>query len=46
MVADERARRLGIAGVPLFIFNRRVMISGAQPTSVLTDAMAQAARAE
>jgi len=46
MVSDERARRLGIAGVPLFIFNRRVMISGAQPTSVLIEAMAQAARTE
>jgi predicted DsbA family dithiol-disulfide isomerase len=46
MVSDERARRLGIAGVPLFIFNRRVMISGAQPTSALLEAMAQAARAE
>jgi predicted DsbA family dithiol-disulfide isomerase len=46
MVSDERARRLGIAGVPLFIFNRRVMISGAQPTTVLSEAMAQAARAE
>jgi predicted DsbA family dithiol-disulfide isomerase len=46
MVADERARRLGIAGVPLFIFNRRVMISGAQPTSVLIEAMARAARSE
>lgn len=46
MVSDERARRLGIAGVPLFIFNRRVMISGAQPTSALIEAMAQAARAE
>jgi predicted DsbA family dithiol-disulfide isomerase len=46
MVSDERARRLGIAGVPLFIFNRRVMISGAQSTSVLIEAMAQAARAE
>jgi predicted DsbA family dithiol-disulfide isomerase len=45
-VSDERARRLGIAGVPLFIFNRRVMISGAQSTSVLSEAMAQAARTE
>jgi predicted DsbA family dithiol-disulfide isomerase len=46
MVSDERARRLGIAGVPLFIFNRRVMISGAQSTSVLSEAMAQATRTE
>lgn len=46
MIADERARRLGIAGVPLYIFNRRVMISGAQPTPVLLEAMSQSARAE
>jgi predicted DsbA family dithiol-disulfide isomerase len=46
MISDERARRLGIAGVPLYIFNRRVMISGAQPTAVLLDAMTQSARVE
>jgi len=46
MISDERARRLGIAGVPLYIFNRRVMTSGAQPIPVLLEAMAQSARAE
>jgi predicted DsbA family dithiol-disulfide isomerase len=42
--ADERARRLGISGVPLFIFNQRLAVSGAQPPEVLIEAMARAER--
>jgi len=39
---DARARELGIEGVPFFIFNRRLAVSGAQPSEVLLDAMHQA----
>jgi predicted DsbA family dithiol-disulfide isomerase len=42
---DARARELGIEGVPFFIFNRRLAVSGAQPSDVLLDAMEQAAAA-
>jgi len=40
--ADERARAMGISGVPLFIFNQRLAVSGAQPATVLLEAMTQA----
>jgi predicted DsbA family dithiol-disulfide isomerase len=40
--ADERSRAMGIGGVPFFIFNQRLAVSGAQPPDVLRDAMAQA----
>ena len=40
--ADLEARRAGIGGVPFFIFNRKVGVSGAQEESVLLDAMEQA----
>jgi predicted DsbA family dithiol-disulfide isomerase len=39
---DARARAIGIEGVPFFIFNGRVGVSGAQPAEVLLDAMKQA----
>jgi len=39
---DARARELGIEGVPFFIFNGRLGVSGAQPAEVLLDAMKQA----
>jgi predicted DsbA family dithiol-disulfide isomerase len=39
---DARMRELGIEGVPFFIFNRRLAVSGAQPSAVLLDAMKQA----
>jgi predicted DsbA family dithiol-disulfide isomerase len=39
---DVRARESGIEGVPFFIFNRRLAVSGAQPSEVLLDAMHQA----
>jgi predicted DsbA family dithiol-disulfide isomerase len=39
---DAQAREMGIEGVPFFIFNRRLAVSGAQPSEVLLDAMKQA----
>ncbi|OGA19097.1 MAG: hypothetical protein A3G25_06880 [Betaproteobacteria bacterium RIFCSPLOWO2_12_FULL_63_13] len=36
---DEQARRLGVEGVPFFVFNGRYAVSGAQDTEVLVDAM-------
>ena len=40
--ADVEARRAGVNGVPFFIFNRRVGVSGAQEADVLLEAMEQA----
>ena len=40
--ADEEARRAGIGGVPFFIFNRAIGVSGAQEPGALLDAMQQA----
>jgi predicted DsbA family dithiol-disulfide isomerase len=39
---DQRAREIGIQGVPFFIFNGRVAVSGAHPAEALFDAMKQA----
>jgi predicted DsbA family dithiol-disulfide isomerase len=39
---DAQARELGVEGVPFFIFNRRLAVSGAQPSEVLLEAMKQA----
>lgn len=39
---DAQARELGIQGVPFFIFNRRLAVSGAQPSEVLLEAMREA----
>ncbi len=44
--ADAEARTAGIGGVPFFIFNRKVGVSGAQDADVLLDAMEQAAKGE
>ena len=41
--ADIKARSDGIQGVPYFIFNRKVGVSGAQEPEVLLQAMLQAA---
>ena len=38
---DANARQQGISGVPYFIFNQKVALSGAQPADVLLDAMEQ-----
>ena len=40
--ADKRWKEMGIGGVPFFIFNRRLAVSGAQPPGILADALAQA----
>ena len=39
---DRRARALGVEGVPFFVFNDRLEISGAQGSAALLDAMRQA----
>jgi predicted DsbA family dithiol-disulfide isomerase len=38
----DAARQLGISGVPFFVFDRRLAISGAQPTDLLVQALEQA----
>jgi len=40
--ADAQARGMGINGVPFFIFNQKVAVSGAQDPAALLDAMRQA----
>ena len=40
----ESARRLGATGVPFFVFDRRLGLSGAQPVEVFVDAIKQAAK--
>ena len=42
---DARVRELGVTGVPFFIFDGRVAVSGAQEASVLVDAMDEAKKA-
>ena len=39
---DRRAREIGVEGVPFFIFNQRLALSGAQPPEVMLEAMEQA----
>jgi predicted DsbA family dithiol-disulfide isomerase len=39
---DQRAREIGIEGVPFFVFNGRVAVSGAHPAEALLEAMQQA----
>lgn len=39
---DQHARGLGVEGVPFFIFNQKLAVSGAQPPEVLVQAMTQA----
>ena len=41
--SDAQARQLGVTGVPFFIFNRQVAVSGAQDPATLLEAMKQAA---
>jgi len=40
--ADAQARSMGINGVPFFIFNQKVAVSGAQDPASLLAAMQQA----
>jgi predicted DsbA family dithiol-disulfide isomerase len=39
---DQRAREIGVEGVPFFIFNGKLAVSGAQGTPALLDALRQA----
>ena len=39
---ERRSRALGVTGVPFFVFNQRLAVSGAQPPEVLLEAMEQA----
>jgi predicted DsbA family dithiol-disulfide isomerase len=41
---EENARRMGVQGVPFFIFNNRLSVEGAQPPEVLLNAMLEAAK--
>jgi predicted DsbA family dithiol-disulfide isomerase len=39
---DRRARAIGVEGVPFFIFNQRLALSGAQPPEAIVEAMEKA----
>jgi len=39
---DKEARKIGVEGVPFFIFNKRIAVSGAQEPAVLLEAMLEA----
>jgi predicted DsbA family dithiol-disulfide isomerase len=39
---DRRARAIGVEGVPFFVFNQRVALSGAQPPEVIVEALEKA----
>jgi predicted DsbA family dithiol-disulfide isomerase len=43
LAEDEQARALGVSGVPFFIFDRRLAVSGAQEPQVLLRALREAA---
>lgn len=40
---DKHARELGVEGVPFFIFDQKLAVSGAQPPEILVQAMSEAA---
>ena len=39
---EEKARAMGVNGVPFFVFNKRLAVEGAQPPEVLLEAMLEA----
>jgi predicted DsbA family dithiol-disulfide isomerase len=39
---EQQAREIGISGVPFFVLDQRLAISGAQPGEVFTQALEQA----
>lgn len=41
----EEARQIGVTGVPFFLFDRRLAVSGAQPSELLLEGLKQAAEA-
>ena len=43
--ADEEARSMGVSGVPFFVFNRKVALSGAHEPATMLDAIRQAEEA-
>jgi predicted DsbA family dithiol-disulfide isomerase len=43
---EAQARQLGISGVPFFVFDMALGVSGAQPTELFTRALDQAWNAE
>lgn len=43
---EATAHQLGVRGVPFFVFDQRLGVSGAQPVSVLTEAIREASAAE
>ena len=43
--ADEEARGMGVSGVPFFVFNRKVALSGAHEPATMLDAIRQAEEA-
>ncbi len=42
--STQTAQRLGVSGVPAFVFDGRLLVSGAQPHEVLEQAIAQVGR--
>lgn len=40
--SEETARRLGVTGVPFYVFNNTIAVSGAQPPGVFVEALRQA----
>jgi predicted DsbA family dithiol-disulfide isomerase len=44
LAEDREARELGIEGVPFFVFDRRLAVSGAQPAELLVEAIERAGR--
>jgi predicted DsbA family dithiol-disulfide isomerase len=42
LTQEQHVRQMGIDGVPFFIFNGKLAVSGAQPPEVLLDALRQA----
>lgn len=42
LAQEQRIRQMGIDGVPFFIFNGKLAVSGAQPPEVLLDALHEA----
>jgi len=39
---DKEARKIGVEGVPFFVFNKRIAVSGAQEPAALLEAMLEA----
>jgi predicted DsbA family dithiol-disulfide isomerase len=42
---EDQARRLGVSGVPFFVVNRKLALSGAQPPELFLQAFEQAGEA-